>query len=149
MTVVGESGSGKSSLLKLMARQYDPSAGAIPIDGCDIRSLRLECLREMVSLVPQDPVLFHGSLRANLRYACPTATAEDIDEAVWVSCLTEVVQRLPLGLDSQLGPRGGALSGGEKQRVAIARALLQRRPIPHPRRSVLRARRRDGAASAV
>jgi ABC-type multidrug transport system fused ATPase/permease subunit len=129
VTLVGESGSGKSSLLQLMARLYDPSAGRIEIDGCDIRSLRIESLRQIVSLVPQDPVLFQGTLRANLRYACPTATAEDIDEAVWGACLSEVVERLPQGLDTQLGPRGGALSGGEKQRVAIARALLQRRPI--------------------
>jgi ABC-type multidrug transport system fused ATPase/permease subunit len=74
-------------------------------------------------------VLFQGTLRANLRYACPTATLDDLNHAASIACLTEVVERFPRGWDTQLGPMGAGLSGGERQRVAIGRAVLQRRPI--------------------
>jgi ABC-type multidrug transport system fused ATPase/permease subunit len=129
VTVVGESGSGKSSLLKLVARLHDATEGRIELDGRDIRTVRLESLRQAISFVPQDPVLFQGTLRANLRYGCPTATPEEIKHAAWIACLTEVVDRLPKGWETELGRMGAGLSGGERQRVAIARALLQRRPI--------------------
>jgi ABC-type multidrug transport system fused ATPase/permease subunit len=129
VAVVGVSGSGKSSLLKLIPRLYEPREGSVQLDGCDVRSLQLRSLREAISFVPQDPVLFQGTLRANLRYGCQTATPEDIEHAAWVACLTDVVEHLPRGWDTELGPMGSGLSGGERQRVAIARALLQRRPI--------------------
>lgn len=129
VAVVGPSGCGKTSLLKLIARLHDPQEGQVQLDGRDVRSLQLHTLRDAISFVPQEPVLFQGTLRENLRYACPTATPEDIAYAAWIACLTEVVERLPKGWDTELGPMGSGLSGGEKQRVAITRALLQRRPL--------------------
>lgn len=129
VAVVGESGCGKSSLLKLIPRLYDVDEGRIEIDGRDVRALGLRSLRQAVSFVPQDPTLFHGTLRENLKHGCPTATPHQIAQAAWIACLTDVVGRLPHGWDSPLGPMGVGLSGGEKQRVAIARALLQGRPI--------------------
>jgi ABC-type multidrug transport system fused ATPase/permease subunit len=129
VAVVGESGCGKSSLLRLIARIHDPAGGRILIDGRDIGSIQIASLRQAIGFVPQDPVLFQGTLRQNLRYAAPTCGPEEIAEAAWIACLTEVVDRLPHGWDTELGPMGVGLSGGEKQRLAIARALLQRRPI--------------------
>jgi ABC-type multidrug transport system fused ATPase/permease subunit len=129
VALVGESGAGKSSLMKLIPRLHDPVDGCLELDGRDIRSLQLHSLRSAISFVPQEPVLFKGTLLANLRFACPTATREEIDHAGWIACLSDVVARLPQGWNTELGPMGSGLSGGEKQRVAIARALLQRRPI--------------------
>jgi ATP-binding cassette subfamily B protein len=129
VAIVGASGCGKSSLLKLLPRLYDVDDGRIEIDGRDVRSLQLRTLREAISFVPQEPILFQGSLRENLRHGCPTASAEDLDRVIRIACLTDVVNRLPEGLKTKLGPMGAGLSGGEKQRVAIARAILQDRPI--------------------
>jgi ABC-type multidrug transport system fused ATPase/permease subunit len=129
VAVVGESGCGKSSLLKLIPRLYDASGGRIEIDGRDVRALRLRDLRQAVSFVPQEPILFHGTLYENLRHGSQSATRYDMARAAWIACLTDVVSRLPNGWDTQLGALGVGLSGGEKQRVAITRALLQRRPI--------------------
>jgi ABC-type multidrug transport system fused ATPase/permease subunit len=129
LAIVGESGSGKSSLLKLIVRLYDADEGSIEINGIDIRGLQLRSLRRAISFVPQDPILFRGTLRDNLRHGCPTATPEQIEQAAWIACLTDVVERLPHGWDTALGPLGAGLSGGERQRVAIARALLQNRPV--------------------
>jgi ABC-type multidrug transport system fused ATPase/permease subunit len=129
VAIVGASGCGKSSLLKLLPRLYDVEEGRIEIDGHDIRGLQLRTLRAAISFVPQEPILFQGTLRENLRHGCPTASAEDLHRAIDIACLTDVVHRLPDGLMAHLGPMGGGLSGGEKQRVAIARAILQDRPI--------------------
>jgi ABC-type multidrug transport system fused ATPase/permease subunit len=129
VAIVGTSGCGKSSLLKLLPRLYDVDAGRIEIDGRDVRALQLRTLRQAISFVPQEPILFQGTLRENLRLGCPTATPEDLDRAIRIACLTDLVDRLPDGLKSPLGPMGAGLSGGEKQRVAIARAILQDRPI--------------------
>ncbi len=129
VALVGESGCGKSSLLKLIPRLYEPDGGRIDIDGRDVRDIALRDLRQAIAVVPQDPLLFQGTLRDNLRHACPTATFDEISRAAAIACLNDVVARLPKGWDSELGPGGSGLSGGERQRVAIARALLQRRPI--------------------
>lgn len=129
VAIVGVSGSGKSSLLKLIPRLHEPGEGTVFIDGRDVRSLTLQSLRGAISFVPQEPVLFQGTLRQNLRHGRAAASAEDIERAAWVACLDEVVARLPAGWDTELGVLGAGLSGGERQRVAIARALLQRRPI--------------------
>jgi ABC-type multidrug transport system fused ATPase/permease subunit len=129
VAIVGESGCGKSSLLKLIPRLYDVCDGSVEIDGLDVRTLELRSLRRTISVVPQEPFLFQGTLRDNLRHGAPAARPEEIEDAARIACLTEVVARLPNGWDSPLGPMGSGLSGGEKQRLAIARSLLQRRPI--------------------
>lgn len=129
VALVGESGGGKSTLLKLFARLYDPDQGAIEVDGRDIRGVQLRSLRDTISFVPQDPILFQGTVLDNLRHGCPSATLDQIAEASWVACFDSVVERLPKNLDTELGPMGDGLSGGERQRLAIARALLQHRPV--------------------
>jgi ABC-type multidrug transport system fused ATPase/permease subunit len=129
VAVVGASGCGKSSLLKLLPRLYDAEGGRVEINGRDVRSLQLRSLRDAISFVPQEPILFQGTLLENLRHGSPSATPDELDRAIRIACLTDVVERLPDGLKSTLGPMGSGLSGGEKQRVAIARAILQERPI--------------------
>jgi ABC-type multidrug transport system fused ATPase/permease subunit len=129
VAIVGASGCGKSSLLKLLPRLYDAEDGRVEIDGRDVRSLQLRSLRDAISFVPQEPILFQGTLLENLRHGSPSATPEELDRAIRIACLTDVVERLPDGLKSPLGPMGSGLSGGERQRVAIARAILQERPI--------------------
>lgn len=129
VAIVGASGSGKSSLVQLLPRLYDVNAGCVELDGRDVRSLRLSSLRQAISFVPQDPMLFEGTLRDNVRYGCPTASREELEQAAWIACLTDVIQQLPNGWDTELGPMGAGLSGGERQRLAITRALLQKRPV--------------------
>jgi ABC-type multidrug transport system fused ATPase/permease subunit len=129
VAIVGESGCGKSSLLQLIPRLYDAREGALSIDAHDVRGLQLRSLRSAISFVPQEPVLFQGTLRENIRCACPSATAEELAHVAWIACFADVVARLPDGWDTPLGPAGAGLSGGERQRLAIARALLLDRPI--------------------
>jgi len=123
--LVGVSGSGKSTIAKLIARLYDVNAGAVYIDGIDIRELRLGCLRTKVCYIMQDAVLFDRSLRENLLLGNPSATEAQLHRAVEIANLEELLHRLPKGWDTPLGPGGNALSGGERQRVALARAVLQ------------------------
>lgn len=125
VAVTGTSGNGKSTIAKLVARMYDPSAGTVLLDGRDARDIRLKSLRSAVIFVPQDPVLFDVTLRENLLYGNPHATEEELDRVTQLAQLDVLVERLPNGLDESLGPRGNRLSGGERQRVALARALLQ------------------------
>lgn len=129
LVVVGPSGSGKSSLLKLIPRFYDVHEGRVEIDGRDVRDLRLRGLRDLISFVPQEPVLFEGTVRDNIRHGCPGATDDEIDKVLWMTSLTDVIARLPSGLDSEIRRVGSELSGGEKQRLVVARAVLQDRPI--------------------
>lgn len=126
LAIIGPTGSGKSTITGLITRFYDPRSGAVLLDGIDVRRLRLRDLRAAVAVVPQEPLLFNTTLRENLRVAHAGVTDAQIEEALRVAQLEEMVARLPLGLDQPVGPRGGLLSGGERQRVAIARALLQR-----------------------
>ena len=123
--LVGVSGSGKSTIAKLIARLYDVNAGAVYIDGIDIRELRLGCLRTKVCYIMQDAVLFDRPLRENLLLGNPSATEAQLHRAVEIANLEELLHRLPKGWDTPLGPGGNALSGGERQRVALARAVLQ------------------------
>jgi ABC-type bacteriocin/lantibiotic exporter with double-glycine peptidase domain len=129
VAVIGASGCGKSSLLKLIPRLYDAEDGLIAVDGVSLKALRLRSLRHSISFVPQEPMLFQGTVLENLRHGQPTASAREIDRALSIACLTEVVRNLPDGINAKLGPMGSGLSGGERQRVAIARAILQDRPI--------------------
>ncbi|WP_435718329.1 ATP-binding cassette domain-containing protein [Actinotignum sp. GS-2025b] len=124
--LVGPSGAGKTTALALVAGFWQPQSGTITLGGRDIR----ECQpMRHIAMVFQDVYLFSGSIRENLTLAKPDATEEEILTAVSQAGLDPVIERLPAGLDTQVGPGGNALSGGEKQRVAIARAFLKDSPI--------------------
>lgn len=125
VAVVGASGSGKSTLAALLPRLYDPSEGAVLVDGIDIRTLTLASLRSHIAVVNQDTYLFHGSIVDNLRYAKPDATMTEIESAARSAQIHEFIQRLPDLYDTVVGDRGYQLSGGERQRIAIARAILR------------------------
>ncbi len=126
--LLGASGAGKSTLLALAPRLYEipPGKGAVLLDGQDVRDLRLADLRRAVALVPQQAVLFEGTLRTNLNYAAPAVTEAEIYRALEAADLTGLVGELPRGLDTPVGERGYSLSGGQRQRVALARVLLTR-----------------------
>ncbi|MYW65256.1 ATP-binding cassette domain-containing protein [Streptomyces sp. SID8379] len=124
--LVGPSGAGKSTVFALLERFYDHTAGALTVDGRDIRDWPLAELRAALGYVEQDAPVLAGTLRDNLRYAAPNATDEEVTEAVTRTRLDDLLARLPEGLDTPVGHRGVLLSGGERQRVAIARALLRR-----------------------
>ncbi|MFS1702878.1 ABCB family ABC transporter ATP-binding protein/permease [Alteromonas sp. AMM-1] len=129
VAVVGESGAGKSTLVKLLFRFYDPVSGAVRIDGQDISEVTQHSLRKHIGIVPQDTVLFNDTLGENIRYGRPTASEEDIQQAIRLAHLEYFIASLPDGIHTQVGERGLKLSGGEKQRVAIARAILKRPAI--------------------
>ena len=122
--VVGQSGSGKSTLMKLMPRLYSPEQGRILIDGYDIDKVELYSLRRQIGIVPQEPLLFSGSVSENIALTDPNATSEAVVKAATIACAHEFIMGLPSGYSSQLGERGASLSGGQRQRLAIARTLL-------------------------
>jgi ATP-binding cassette subfamily B protein len=125
VAVVGLNGSGKSTIGLLATRLYEPTAGSILVGGQDIRQVGRRSLRALLTLVPQDPVLFDGTIRENLLYGNPRATDKDLDTVAALTQLDRVLLTLPRGLDEPLGPLGSRLSGGEKKRLALARTLLQ------------------------
>jgi ATP-binding cassette subfamily B protein len=125
LALVGETGSGKSTLAALIARLYDPSGGRITIDGIDLRDLKLSDLASVVGVVSQETYLLHTTVRENLRYARPSATDEQIEEAARAAQIHDLIAGLPDGYDTVVGSRGHRFSGGEKQRIAIARTLLR------------------------
>jgi subfamily B ATP-binding cassette protein MsbA len=129
VALVGASGSGKSTIANLICRFYDVNAGAIKIDGVDIRDFTLESLRDHIALVMQDNFLFDGTIRTNLLMGNPNATDAQIEEALEKAYLKSFVESLPAGLETPIGERGVMLSGGQRQRLAIARALLKDAPI--------------------
>jgi len=124
VAIVGPSGSGKSTIADLMLRLLDPDAGAIRLDGHDVRTVSLEDLRRHVVLVDQEPFIFHATVADNIRYARPEATADEIRAAAQAAGIDAFIARLPDGYRTIVGERGAALSAGERQRLAIARALL-------------------------
>ena len=127
--VVGRSGAGKSTLVKLLLRHYDITGGTIAIDGQEIRSVTQDSLREHISFVPQESLLFHRSLGENIAYGKPSASEEEIRESARKAFAYEFIERLPKKYNTFVGERGVKLSGGERQRVAIARAILKDAPI--------------------
>lgn len=129
VALVGPSGGGKSTLLKLLFRFYDLSGGKITIDGQNIADVTQESLRNSLSLVPQDPILFHRPLIENIRYARQDATDEEVIHAAKLAHAHEFIEKLSHGYQTMVGERGIKLSGGERQRVAIARAILKNAPI--------------------
>ncbi|GAA3976240.1 ABC transporter ATP-binding protein [Thermobifida alba] len=124
--LVGPSGAGKTTLFSLVERFYDPAEGTVSLDGVDVRDLPLAHLRSMIGYVEQDAPILSGTLRDNLCYAAPDADEAEVRRVVALTRLTALVERLPDGLDTEVGHRGTTLSGGERQRVAVARALLRR-----------------------
>jgi ATP-binding cassette subfamily B protein len=129
VAVVGPTGSGKSTLLNLVPRLFDPTDGRVTIDAHDLRTLTLQSIRDQISLVQQETVLFGLSIAENIRYGCPEATDEEMEQAAEAAGLSDFVAELADGFDTVLTERGTSLSGGQRQRVAIARALVRRTPI--------------------
>ncbi len=129
IAVVGPSGAGKTSLFQLLLRFYDPGAGTIRIDGVPISAMRLDDLRGLVAIVPQDPVIFAETIAENIRVARPGAGDAEVREAAEQAAVASFADRLPAGLHTRVGERGVTLSGGERQRIAIARAILRDAPI--------------------
>jgi ATP-binding cassette subfamily B protein len=125
VAVVGHSGSGKSTLARLLYRFYDVNAGRIMANGLDLRAIRQSSLRSAIAIVPQDTVLFNDTIRYNIHYGRPDASAEEVIEAAKSAHIHDFIAGLPDGYETRVGERGLKLSGGEKQRVAIARALLK------------------------
>jgi subfamily B ATP-binding cassette protein HlyB/CyaB len=124
--IVGRSGSGKSTIMKLLPRLYEPVSGRILIDGYDIAKLQLGSVRRQIGIVPQDSLLFEGSIRDNIALTSPDATSEEIVAAARVACAHDFIMELSEGYATRVGERGAGLSGGQRQRIAIARAVLQR-----------------------
>ena len=129
VAIVGPSGAGKSTISRLLYRFYDVQAGAITIDGQDIRGVSQKSLRAVIGMVPQDTVLFNDTIAYNIRYGRPGATEDEVTAAAEVAQIGTFIESLPHGYDTMVGERGLKLSGGEKQRVAIARTILKAPPI--------------------
>jgi len=139
IALVGPSGAGKTTVVNLLPRFYDVTAGSISIDGHDLRAVTLASLREQIGIVPQETILFSGTIEENIRYGKLDATEEEIRAAAGAANALEFIDRLPDGFATLVGERGARLSGGQRQRVAIARALLK-----NPRLLIL-----DEATSAL
>jgi ATP-binding cassette subfamily B protein len=129
VALIGSSGGGKSTITKLMLRFYDIRSGSILVDGQNIAQVTQESLREAISLVPQEPILFHRSILENIRYAKPEATHAEVVKAAKLAHCHEFISKMPEQYETFVGERGVKLSGGERQRVAIARAILKNSPI--------------------
>lgn len=129
VALVGPSGAGKSTIMRLLLRMFDVKSGSIAIDGKNIADVTQESLRRAISFVPQEPILFHRTLRENIKYGKQDATDEEVIEAAKKAHCHEFIMKLSLGYDTFVGERGVKLSGGERQRVAIARAILKNSPI--------------------
>jgi ABC-type multidrug transport system fused ATPase/permease subunit len=129
VALVGRTGSGKTTLLSLVPRLYEPTSGVVRIDNQDIRELTLKSLRDQVAVVPQDGMLFGGSIRENIAYGKPEATDREIEAATRAAQIHDFINRLPDGYDTAVGERGVTLSGGQRQRLALARAIVKDAPI--------------------
>ena len=129
IALVGPTGSGKSTIISLLARFYDPSEGAVRIDGHDIREFKQRSLRDQISIVPQESILFQGPIWKNIAYGKPGARPSEIVNAAKLANVDEFVDKLPEGYDTIVGERGVTLSGGQRQRISIARAIIRDTPI--------------------
>jgi subfamily B ATP-binding cassette protein MsbA len=129
VALVGPSGGGKTTLLNLIPRFYDATSGEVTIDGVDVREVTLASLRNQIALVTQEPFLFDDTIRANIAYARPDASQDEIESAARQAAAHDFIQALPAGYDTVVGEAGARLSGGQKQRIAIARAFLKDAPI--------------------
>jgi ABC-type multidrug transport system fused ATPase/permease subunit len=127
--IVGPTGEGKSTLINLIPRLYDPARGTVRIDGHDLKGLQLKSLRDQISYVQQETVLFDEPIWQNIAYGKPDATREEIVRAATLANADEFIRKLPRGYDTVVGERGAALSGGQRQRIGIARAIIRNSPI--------------------
>ena len=127
--IVGPSGTGKTTMVSLIPRFYDPVSGDVRIDGTDIRKYTLKSLRDQISLILQDTLLFRATIRDNIAYGRPTASFGDVRRAAELANAHEFIESMPQGYDTIVGERGATLSGGQRQRVSIARALIRNTPI--------------------
>ncbi|MEO0455750.1 MAG: peptidase domain-containing ABC transporter [Cyanobacteria bacterium P01_A01_bin.114] len=137
--IVGQSGSGKSTMMKLLPRLYHPASGRILIDNYDIGKVELYSLRRQIGIVPQDPLLFEGTIQENIALTNPEAETEEIIQAAKIACAHDFIMDMGVGYNTRVGERGSSLSGGQRQRIAIARTILQ-----NPRLLIL-----DEATSAL
>ncbi|MGA0598084.1 ABC transporter transmembrane domain-containing protein [Enterovirga sp. CN4-39] len=129
VALVGPSGGGKSTVFQLLLRFYDPQAGRVLIDGHDLREIDPAELRRRIALVPQDPVIFMGTVAENIRYGRPEASEAEVRRAAGLASAAGFIEAMPQGYETQIGERGVTLSGGQRQRIAIARAILKDAPI--------------------
>jgi subfamily B ATP-binding cassette protein MsbA len=125
LAIVGQSGAGKSTTINLLTRFYEPTGGRITLDGMDIQDAKLYSLRDQIAIVPQDTILFSGTIKENIGYGRKDATPEEIMEAAEAAHAHEFIETMPGGYDTIIGERGATLSGGQRQRIAIARAILK------------------------
>jgi len=129
VAIMGHTGVGKTTLISLIPRFYDPQSGCVLIDGHNIREFTIESLREQISMVLQDSLLFNGTIRENIAFGCPDATDKEILDAAIAANVDDFVRKLPGGYAARVSERGNTLSGGQRQRIAIARAILRDAPI--------------------
>jgi ABC-type multidrug transport system fused ATPase/permease subunit len=129
LALVGPSGAGKSTVAKLLLRFYDPTAGEVRIDGRDLRDVRLHDLRENISVLLQETLVFHGTVRDNIAYGKPGATDDEIEAAAMRADAHDYIRELPEGYETVIGQKGRRLSGGQRQRIAIARAMIRDAPV--------------------
>src|SRR5207253_8977725 len=127
--LVGPTGAGKTSIIGLIPRFYDPNSGVISVDGIDVKTLQQKSLRNQMSFVLQETVLFHAPVWQNIAYGKPNCTRSEIIKAAEMANASEFIDKLPQGYDTVLGERGVTLSGGQRQRVAIARAVIRNTPL--------------------
>ena len=129
VALVGVSGAGKTTVTSLIARLYDPQEGRVLVDGRDIKEFTLKSLRDEITFVPQDPMLFRATVAENISYGRPTASREEIEAVASLAGADDFVREMPEGYDTMLSERGESLSGGQRQRISIARAMLRDTPI--------------------
>jgi len=127
--LVGPTGAGKTTIVSLIPRFYDPTAGTVKIDGTDVRKFKIKSVRQQISFVLQESLLFRATIRQNIAYGRPEAKREEIVEAAKLANAHEFIEKLPQGYDTMVGERGETLSGGQRQRIAIARAVIRNAPI--------------------
>jgi ABC-type multidrug transport system fused ATPase/permease subunit len=129
IAIVGLTGAGKTTLVSLIPRFYHPTTGRVLIDGVDVRQYRVRSLRDRISIVLQDPVLFSGTIADNIKYGRLDATPQDVEDAARAAHAHDFISRLAKGYDTEIAEAGGSLSGGERQRLSVARAILKNAPI--------------------